>query len=202
MKVLVLEAEPGAADDSIATLEAGGHEVVRCHESGMAAFPCTGLHDDGACPLEAGGVDVALTVRRHARSVPTPHEDGAACALRTRVPLVVAGEAGLNPYEALGAIEAGSRDLESVLAEAVRDARPEHSRVALAALVASLRANDQTDDGANARVWRARTGLHAVLEMSETVPVKVRDMTAVRVTSALREYDRNAAQIDVSIESV
>lgn len=202
MKVLVLEAEPGAAAESIATLEAGGHEVVRCHEAGEPAFPCAGLHDAGACPLDAGGVDVALTVRRHARSVPTPHEDGAVCALRTRVPLVVAGEAGLNPYDALGAIEAGGRDLESVLAEAVRDARPEHSRVALDALVASLMANDQTTDGANARVWRARTGLHAVLEMADTVPVKVRDMTAVRVTSALREYDRSAAQIDVSIESV
>lgn len=202
MRVLVLEAEPGAADEPIATLEARGHEVVRCHEAGQAAFPCAGLHDAGACPLEGGGVDVALTVRRHARSVPTPHEDGVACALRMRVPLVVAGEAALNPYADLGAVEAGDRDLESVLAEAVRDARPGHSRVALDALRASLLANDQPVDGANARVWRARTGLHAVLEMADTVPTKVRDMAAVRVTSALREYDRHAAQIDVSVEGV
>ena len=201
MRVLVLEAEPGAADEPIATLEAGGHEVVRCHEAGETAFPCAGLHDPGACPLE-GGVDVALTVRRHPRSVPTPHEDGVACALRMRVPLVVAGEADRNPYADLGAIEAGERDLESVLAEAVRDARPGHSRVALDALRQSLVANDQPTEGANARVWRARTGLHAVLEMAECVPTKVRDMAAVRVTSALREYDRHAAQIDVSVEGV
>lgn len=202
MRVLVLEAEPGAADESIATLEAGGHEVVRCHEAGAAAFPCAGLHEAGSCPLDGGGVDVALTVRRHARSVPTPHEDGAACALRMRVPLVVAGEAGLNPYADLGAIEADDRDLETVLVEAVRDARPDHSRVALDALRASLVANEQPIDGANARVWRARTGLHAVLEMAESVPTKVRDMAAVRVTSALRQYDRYAAQIDVSVEGV
>ena len=69
MKVLVLEAEPGAAADSIARLEASGHEVVRCHEAGDAAFPCAGLHADRACPLEGDGVDVAVTVRRHPRSV-------------------------------------------------------------------------------------------------------------------------------------
>lgn len=201
MKVLVVEAEPGAAQERIAQLTASGHEVVRCHVPGQPAFPCVGLTDVGACPLEHGGVDVALTVRRNARSVPTPHEDGAACAIRNRVPLVVAGETALNPYAALGAIEA-SGDLEAVLAEAVRDARPDHSEVALGALIASLRANDEPTSSANARVWRARTGLHAVLEVPGSVPQRVRDMAAVRVTSALRAYDRFAAQIDVSIESV
>ncbi|MFM7060070.1 MAG: hypothetical protein ACKOZL_02640 [Actinomycetes bacterium] len=202
MKVLVLEAEPGAAEERIAQLAAGGHEVVRCHVPGQQAFPCVGLVDGGACPLECGGVDVALTVRRKARSVPTPHEDGAACAIRNRVPLVVTGETALNPYTALGAIEASGDDLEAVLAEAVRDARPDHSEVALGALIASLRANDEPTSSANARVWRARTGLHAVLEVPESVPQRLRDMAAVRVTSALRAYDRFAAQINVSIESV
>lgn len=202
MRVLVLEAEPGAAEDPIARLTASGHEVVRCHVPGEPAFPCVGLAGDGACPLEHGGVDVALTVRRHPRSVPTPHEDGAACAIRNRVPLVVAGEPGLNPYTRLGAIEVGDADLETVLVEAVRDARPDHSEVALGALLASLAANDQPTAHANARVWRARTGLHAVLEVAEAVPQRVRDTAAVRVTSALRAYDRFAAQIDVSIEAV
>ncbi len=202
MKVLVLEAEPGAAEDSVAQLTASGHEVVRCHAAGEAAFPCVGIDSGGACPLDDGGVDVALTVRRHARSVPTPHEDGVACAIRNRVPLVVTGETSLNPYERLGAIVASEGDLENVLAEAVRDARPDHSEVALGALLASLRANDQPTATANARVWRARTGLHAVLEVAESVPQRVRDMAAVRVTSALRAYDRFAAQIDVSIEAV
>jgi hypothetical protein len=202
MKVLVLEAEPGAAADSAARLTASGHEVVRCHVAGEAAFPCVGLDSGGTCPLDDGGVDVAVTVRRHARSVPTPHEDGVACAIRNRVPLVVAGEAGLNPYTRLGAITASEDDLEHVLAEAVRDARPDHSEVALGALIASLRANDQPTDLANARVWRARTGLHAVLEVGESVPTRVRDVAAVRVTGALRAYDRFAAQIDVSIEAV
>ncbi|MFM7270248.1 MAG: hypothetical protein ACKO2C_01265, partial [Actinomycetes bacterium] len=50
----------------------------------------------------------------------------------------------------------------NAIAEGVRDARPDHSRVAYDAMLASLDANGVTRAGANARVWRARTGLHAV----------------------------------------
>ena len=54
------------------------------------AFPCSALTDDG-CPLRRNIVDVALTVRQRPRSQPAPQEDGVTCALRTHVPLVVAG---------------------------------------------------------------------------------------------------------------
>jgi len=202
MRVLVLEAEPGSAKNAIAELEAEGHSVVRCHEVGMPAFPCSGLTGASACPLEGEGVDVALTVRTFARSVPSAHEDGAACALRARVPLVVAGEAGLNPYESLGATAVGGRDINAVLNEVVRDSRPEHSAVALAALQASMLANGESSEGLNARVWRTKAGLHAVIEMPEATPNRTRDLAAVRVTGALRAYDSNAPQIDVSVEPI
>ena len=202
MRVLVLEAEPGSAKNAIAELEAEGHSVVRCHEAGMPAFPCSGLTGASACPLEGEGVDVALTVRTFARSVPSAHEDGAACALRARVPLVVAGEAGLNPYAGLGATAVGGRDINAVLNEVVRDSRPEHSQVALAALQASMLANGESSEGLNARVWRTKAGLHAVIEMPEATPNRTRDLAAVRVTGALRAYDSNAPQIDVSVEPI
>lgn len=202
MRVLVLEAEPGAAADAVQELEAHGHAVVRCHEEGRPAFPCAGLAGGGDCPLEVGGVDVAVTVRRHARSAPTPSEDGIACALRARVPVVVAGESMYNPYSVLGGVTVGTDDLANAIAEVVRDARPEHSRVALEALRASLEVNGVTTEGANARVWRTRTGLHAVLELDESASPWVRDIVAVRVTGALRTYDAGAPQIDVSIAPV
>lgn len=201
MRVLVLEGEGGAATDAVTELEAHGHAVVRCHEPGAPAFPCAGLAG-GGCPLEGDGVDVALTVRSSAAGAPSPTEDGIACALRARVPVVVAGAGDANPYAAFGGTTVGATDLAGALAEVVRDARPDHSRVACDAMLASLDANGVTRAGANARVWRARTGLHAVLELDESIPLRVRDIVAVRVTGALRAYDPRAAQIDVSVAPV
>ena len=202
MRVLVLEAEPGSANNAIVELEAAGHSVVRCHDAERPAFPCNGLASAGSCPLEGEGVDVALTVRTFERSAPSTYEDGAACALRARVPLVIAGNAGLNPYKSLGATEVGGRDINTVLNEVVRDSRPEHSQVALAALQASMLANGESSEGLNARVWRTKDGLHAVIEMPEATPHRTRDFAAVRVTGALRKYDTKALQIDVSVEPI
>lgn len=202
MRVLVLESEPGAATDAVVELEANGHAVLRCHESGAAAFPCAGLARDGGCPLDGEGVDVAISVRPHGGADPTPTEDGIACALRARVPVLVAGAGAVNPYAEFGGTEIGAAELSDAIAEVVRDARPEHSRIALEALRASLAANGVTERGANARVWRNRSGLHAVLELDESVPTKARDIVAVRVTGALRAHDPNAAQIDVSVAPV
>ena len=89
-----------------------------------------------------------------------------------------------------------------MLNEVVRDSRPEHSQVALAALQASMLANGESSEGLNARVWRTKGGLHAVIEMPEATPNRTRDLAAVRVTGALRAYDSNAPQIDVSVEAI
>ena len=124
MRVLVLEGEGGAATDAVTELEANGHAVVRCHEPGAPAFPCAGLAG-GGCPLEGDGVDVALTVRSAATGAPSPTEDGIACALRARVPVVVAGAGDANPYAAFGGTTVGATDLAGALAEVVRDARPD-----------------------------------------------------------------------------
>lgn len=202
MRVLVLEAEAGAATEAVAELEASGHAVVRCHEPGAPAFPCVGLEQVGGCPLDGEGVDVALTVRSRGSDTPSPSEDGVVCALRARVPVLVAGGGAPNPYATLGGTEVAATGLANAIAEVVRDARPEHSRIALEALLASLAANGATRDGANARVWRTRSGLHAVLELDESIPTKVHDIVAVRVTGALRGYDPRAAQIDVSVAGI
>ena len=101
MKVLVLEAEQGVADEAVHNLRAAGHDVFWCHEPGGRLFPCGGLVRGSACPLVEERIDVALTVRSKPDGRILPLEDGVACVLHCRVPLVVAGAPSGNPYEGL-----------------------------------------------------------------------------------------------------
>src|SRR5690242_16358946 len=99
LNVLVVENEPGAADAATAELRTAGHAVLSCHEAGVGAFPCKGVAEPNACPLRSQAVDVALVVRAGRRAQPNALEDGARCALVHRIPLVVAGDVVLDPYD-------------------------------------------------------------------------------------------------------
>src|ERR687897_2250511 len=99
MDVLVLETHPGASDSAIDELTDRGHRVSRCHQRGRPAFPCRALEGREPCPLADPGIDVAVTIRAHPGTRPALSEDGVACALRARVPLVVGGRVAFNPYE-------------------------------------------------------------------------------------------------------
>lgn len=88
MRVLVVESEPGISQGYEQDLAAAGHEVVRCHEPGAPSFPCAGLVDHAACPLESTPVDVALLVRDPIDERPTHREAGVSCAMRARVPVI------------------------------------------------------------------------------------------------------------------
>lgn len=99
MRVLVLESDPRAATVAGQAVEAAGHEVVRCFAPGVGAFPCRALEVGAMCPVDEG-VDVALLVRSRPWPKPTALERGGICALRARVPLVVAGHHGLDPWVA------------------------------------------------------------------------------------------------------
>ena len=123
MRVLVLEGEPGAAGEVERRLRAAGHEVVRCHEPGLPLFPCVGL-SDGACPLDGPRVDVAVTVRGHVRPSPALTEDGAVCALRAGIPLVMAGRTVLNPFAPWAAADVREADVVEAC-EAVVAGRPD-----------------------------------------------------------------------------
>jgi hypothetical protein len=98
LDVLVMESHPHAADEAEAALVAAGHRVHRCHEPGGHGFPCVGVIDPAACPLDRG-VDVALLVRRRVAPRPTPWEGGVSCVIRAGVPLVEAGPDVLDPFE-------------------------------------------------------------------------------------------------------
>jgi hypothetical protein len=98
-RVLVVGAATPATDMVAEELAAANFEILRCVEPGRPAFPCAGLRR-GSCPLDVERpVDVAVAVRTRAHPRPRLAELGALCALRDRIPLVIAGTSVLNPFE-------------------------------------------------------------------------------------------------------
>ena len=193
MKVMLLESHRGAADDVAAELEHQGHEVRRCHEAKMSAFPCNALIDGAGCPLEGGGVDVAVTVRPHVAPRPSALEDGVTCALRAGVPLVVAGNLALNPYEPWATQLV---DEERAVAACERAAAGGYQG-AVAVIRAALAPMLPVED-IEIVVRRQGEGLQIRL----TLPHELRHLgsrAAVRAVSALRRRTPDTKTIDVSV---
>jgi hypothetical protein len=114
------DAEPADA------LRAAGHEIVRCTGPDERTFPCVGI-TTGRCPLD-GTVDVAVVVHDKPTTGFASGEAGVVCALRDRVPLVVAGNHTFSPFvELADAVADDVDDLDAacrraVTAAACRDA--------------------------------------------------------------------------------
>lgn len=198
MEILVVESEPRAADTAIVQLEALGHQVKRCHQPDAEeqSFPCIGLAS-GHCPLEEDAIDVVLTVRGHSHLNPTPLEDGITCALRRRVPVVVAGLTDPNPFERFG-VTVAEGSVTEVCEQVSTDARPDYGAVALKALDWTLNFRGLSIDDAHVAVNRVGRGLHVALHLPAGASKLVCSIAAVRVSGALRAFDSHASFIDVS----
>jgi hypothetical protein len=197
MRVLVLETSRGASARAERALETAGHEVVRCHPRGQWGPLCKAL-EDGTCVLS--GIDVALTVREPPFPRPAPLEDGALCALRSHVPLVVAGSPILNPFERWAA-EVVSRgdDVVAGCERAATGPLREHSRLATEALRSLLEAHREDAGDAQAVVNRSHGVLRVTLSSREPLSRAMAEMAAVRVIGAVRELDPNAVGIDITM---
>ncbi len=197
MRVLVSEASPNGADAVAMQLAAAGHDVVRCHAEGAPAFPCTGLAGDG-CPVE-DGVDVAVTVRTHPRSTPSPTEDGVICALRRRVPVVVAGRTLFQPFSGFDVTEVDpENDVVAVVEGVAADRRTQHENVAQPLLEDALKRGG-VDGPARAMITRSRSGLTVHLLVPPETSTRLRSQASVRVVGGIRAYDPAAPQIDVTV---
>ena len=97
LRVLVLDGDPIAVTRAVAELHDAGHVVERCCEPGPV--PCHLFMTDPRCPLNQGGVDVALIARDHAWPDP-PLERGTTCMLRAGVPTARVESAGESAVEA------------------------------------------------------------------------------------------------------
>jgi hypothetical protein len=198
MDVLVLESERGAADSTAEQLEQGGHRVFRCHEPGAPVFPCRALAGEGPCPLADPGIDVAVTVRTHPDVQPSLREDGVACALRARVPLVVAGDDIVNPYEEWAAEVVRDGDVVGACERVLAAPSGDHSEVATDSLREALQRRAGSVGHADAVVWRDHERLRVRLEGVEGIDDSVRGIIAADVTAALRAFDSAIPKIDVA----
>jgi hypothetical protein len=198
MNALVLESEPNAADATVEQLTNAGHRVFRCHEPGKPDFPCRALAGEGPCPLSDPGVDVAVTVRAHPDTRPTPREDGVACALRARVPLVVAGRNMLNPYEEWADEVVADGDVVAACERVVSTPSRDHSEVASDALREAVRRRAGSVGHADAVVWRDRSRLRVRLEGLDDPDGSSRGLVAADVAAALRAFDAQISKIDIS----
>jgi hypothetical protein len=200
MEVLVLESEPAAADAAIEALDAAGHTVVRCHDPGAGPFPCRGL-DPGQCPLEHRPVRVVLDVRGRTSPRATALEDGVTCALRRRLPVVVAGKTAINPFAAFSVADAAGNDVVEACERAATGAQGDHQAVADRALAVTLE-NSGSEQTGESRVLRTADGLQVTLFVPPETARGTRDMAAVRVVGALRDFDRHARRIDIVCEDL
>jgi hypothetical protein len=199
MRVLVVESDRGTATKAIMDLRDAGHQVERCHEQDLPAFPCNALCDAGVCPLDSPeGVDVVLDYRSRPHPRPTPFEDGVSCALRRHVPLVVAGTSALNPFDSWTSAIAADADLVEVC-EQTAGYSLEH--LAAPARAEVRRVLENTPDLATRSdviVRRSRGALNAVVELPREAE-EVESRIAVAVAGVLRAHDRTTRQINVAV---
>jgi hypothetical protein len=194
MRILLTESDRGAADTAATTLEHAGHQVVRCSHPDEAAFPCRGLHA-GDCPLD-DQVDVALAVRAEDRPSPTEREAGITCALRQRIPLVVAGR-GDDPFatwEASAVEGADPAELLSALTDAAEGELPAHAAVAAREVASRL-----GTEPVRADARRHANGVVVTVTPSVALEPAARETLGIQVAAAVRRFDRWIGIIDVNV---
>jgi hypothetical protein len=197
LNVMVLESESGAADEAKRELAEAGHVVLQCHDSDSPAFPCRGLVDAATCPLQSHVVDVALAVRLGVASQPLPAEDGARCALMSRVPLVVAGAAVLDPYAGFETrVLDRTCDVVAAVEEAAVAELPEHARRAEAVIATTVSA--YPSEAPRVSVVRRDGGLRVHVDGLDHWTPAEQQAAIVRIAGALRAYDRSARTIDIA----
>jgi hypothetical protein len=199
LDVLVMGGDEIATTQAQAQLEARGHVVHRCHAPGTPAFPCIGMADASACPLETG-IDVALLVRRGVHPRPAVEEDGARCAIRAGVPLVEDGPDLLDPFEPWVTERVSAEgDLAAVCALAA-DRRFAHLRMLIRDRIAKLAATAGTTSIDAACLFRS-SGRDLVIDLHLPVPLDKATQQAlgVRVLDAVHASGRTYGQVDVNV---
>lgn len=189
LNVLVIESRPGAAAEPIRELEAAGHHTLTCHD-GRTAVTCRGLQDQDACPL-ARDPDVALLVRPRVDPYTSAREATAVvCAVRAGIPLVEAGPAHLDPYDAVVTARAVDGDVVAACEAGVDEALDTLGRTIL---------HHVTSMPATCHVERVGRRLHVRLDLAQPVDPAEAQALAVRALDAVRACGRSYGQVDVSV---
>lgn len=102
LQVLAVGTDDWAIEQTAASIDLAGHDVLRCHEPGEPSFPCNALRPGRRCPLDIG-VDAVVTSRARPTDLPAAGETGVTCALHAGKPLIVTGIARNSPFNSLAA---------------------------------------------------------------------------------------------------
>jgi hypothetical protein len=140
------------------------------------------------CPIRLGA-DVAVTVRGAPRRSPTPAEDGALCALRAGLPLVVTGTTQVSPFEPWADACVPPEDVISATEHA--SLRP-YREAAEAASTALAHAGIDAD----VAVMRTSAGVRAKLALDPSVTLTT---AAALATAAIRRVLPDVKVVDVSV---
>ena len=195
MRILVIETYLEAATFAVRQLAAAGHEVVRCRDETAPAFPCDGL-TPGGCPVDAG-IDVALTVRSGPPDKPTAREDGAVCALRRHVPLVVASAEGPNPFDGWATVCVDDGDVVAACEAAATSDISSLSELALTEARRTLAFGGHDAEEATVSTRRSARAVKIDVAMPDTVTDSEADAVAVAVADVVRRAEPTIAVIDV-----
>lgn len=197
LDVMLVESHTHGADVAAAEREAGGHRVHRCFQPGDRGFPCTGVTDPAACPIDRG-VDVALLVRSHVAPRPTAFERGVSCAIRAGVPVVEDGPAILDPFSpwltARSDGDAAKASLDAV----------QKSFASLRNDIAGYTARLLSAAGIDPAVIQCRIELQFPrfhVHLSPSIEKTLRQALAVRVLDAVRASGRTYGEVDVSYDT-
>jgi len=194
MRILLTESDAGGADAATATLEAAGHEVLRCVEPGAAAFPCSGL-STGDCPVD-GRVDVAVTVRSEPHPGPTDRETGMVCALRHHVPVVVSSLDEADPLAtwSTATVTGATTDLLAAVDAAAHGELTAHARAA-----AEEAGHQLIGSPFEVVAHRRARGVVVTLRTPDTLDPRRKESLAVKVAGAVRRFDGDAEVIDIVV---
>jgi hypothetical protein len=195
MRVLVVESHLGASERLKGELTRRGHEVLACHEDQHVRHGCKAVDPDAGCPLDERNVDAAVDVRRSYHPDPRPLEQGAVCAVRARVPLVVAGTSTDSPLEPWAtSVVVGDVPAIVEAVEAIEGSiAPMHQQVVDEALDALL-----PGEGATAIVRRGEDRIHVDLSLPSHLTSIEAERVAVRVVAAVRRFDHTTSTVDVA----
>ena len=197
MRVLMLESHAGLGSAVVEQLTAAGHSIVRC-DSPDRSLPCRGIAPDQGCPLDEP-IDVAVLAQEP--GLPDV-EHGALCAARQRIPIVEIAAIHTVAASPLATVTTSDGDDVVLLCErAASDGRAHAGAVIRRLLHLGVVTAEELDpDRGTVGVDVVRSGnrlrLTVVLDRSATE----RETEIVRAAGqALREYDRQAPVIDVTV---
>jgi hypothetical protein len=196
-QLLLLETDDERSPEVEAALVDAGFTIRRCAEPDDPSFPCA-LLKTGRCPLDDGLVDVALDVRKHPWPYPTAREHGVQCALRQRVPVVVAGAVRRHPFEQWAAITVDGTSGVSQACEVAVQLRLEGVRSAVRDAVGAV-LHTHGIDSTPVTVTANRQAGTLLVRVESAVPTGLRTTVAARAGAAARRADALASAIELDL---